>query len=101
ELFVRFSLSTKMVTYVATGIPILYHGPPNSAVHDLLKANDAALLCADPAPDNLVEMLRAYLKNKDMGTDSARNALDLAWRSFNLSVIRKKFWGAIDQSLDR
>jgi hypothetical protein len=36
ELFVRYSLSTKMVTYVASGIPILYHGPPDAAVHNLL-----------------------------------------------------------------
>jgi glycosyltransferase involved in cell wall biosynthesis len=101
ELFVRFSLSTKMVTYVASGIPILYHGPPDSAVHGLLKENDAALLCAQPAPDVLAEMLRVYIKDKEMGTHSARNALELARRSFNLSEIRKKFWGAIDHSLDR
>lgn len=101
ELFVRFSLSTKMVTYVASGIPILYHGPPDSAVHALLKANDAALLCAKAAPDVLAEMLRVYIKDKDMGTHSAQNALELARRSFDLSEIRKKFWGAIDHSLDR
>jgi len=101
EFFVRFSLSTKMVTYVASGIPILYHGPPDSAVHDLLKSNDAALLCTDPSPDVLAEMLRVYVNDKDMGTHSARNALELARRTFNLSQIRERFWGAIDHALDR
>ncbi|MFL6519328.1 MAG: glycosyltransferase family 4 protein [Chthoniobacterales bacterium] len=101
ELFVRYSLSTKMVTYVASGIPILYHGPPDAAVHNLLKAHDAALLCTEPTPDVLAEMLRVYINNKQMGTDSARNALELARRSFNLSEIREKFWGAIDRSLER
>lgn len=100
ELFVRYSLSTKMVTYVASGIPILYHGPPDAAVHNLLKAHDAALLCTEPTPDVLAEMLRVYIDNKQMGTDSARNALELARRSFNLSQIREKFWGAIDRSLE-
>ncbi len=99
ELFVRFSLSTKMVTYVASGIPILYHGPPNSAVHDLLKSHDAASLCTDPSPDVLAEMLRVYVNNKDMGTHSARNALELARRTFNLSQIREKFWGEIAHAL--
>ena len=28
-------------------------------------------------------------------------ALELARRNFNLSQIREKFWGAIDQSLER
>jgi len=101
ELFVRYSLSTKMVTYVASGIPILYHGPPDAAVHNLLKAHEAALLCTEPTPDVLAEMLRVYINNKQMGTDSARNALELARRSFNLSEIREKFWGAIGRSLER
>jgi glycosyltransferase involved in cell wall biosynthesis len=101
ELFVRYSLSTKMVTYVASGIPILYHGPPDAAVHDLLKTHDAALLCTEPTPDVLAEMLRGYINDKEMGTHSARNALELARTSFNLSQIREKFWGAIEQSLER
>jgi hypothetical protein len=46
-------------------------------------------------------MLRGYLNDKEMGTHSARNALELARRNFNLSQIREKFWGAIDQSLER
>ena len=25
--FVRFSLSTKLVTYLGSGLPIIYHGP--------------------------------------------------------------------------
>jgi hypothetical protein len=90
-----------MVTYVASGIPILYHGPPDAAVHNLLKAHDAALLCTEATPDVLAEMLRVYINNKQMGTDSARNALELAHDSFNLSQIREKFWGAIDRSLER
>jgi hypothetical protein len=90
-----------MVTYVASGIPILYHGPPDAAVHDLLKTHEAALLCTEPSSDVLAEMLRGYLNDKKMGTHSARNALELARRNFNLSQIREKFWGAIDQSLER
>jgi hypothetical protein len=46
-------------------------------------------------------MLRVYIKDKEMGTQSARNALELARREFNLSQIREKFWSTIDQSLDR
>jgi glycosyltransferase involved in cell wall biosynthesis len=101
ELFVRFSLSTKMVTYVASGIPILYHGPPDSAVHELLNADNAALLCTEPSADVLAEMLRVYIKDKEMGTQCARNALKLARQSFNLSQIRDNFWGTIDDSLER
>ena len=44
EKFARYSLSTKMVTYAGSGVPILYHGPATSAAFDLLKRNDAAIL---------------------------------------------------------
>jgi glycosyltransferase involved in cell wall biosynthesis len=101
ELFVRFSLSTKMVTYVASGIPILYHGPATSAVHDLLQARNAALLCTEPTPDFLAEVLRRYVSDKQVGTDRAANALALARQHFNIAGIREKFWGAIDRSLQR
>ena len=49
--FVRFSLSTKLVTYLGSGIPIFYHGPTQSAVGELLAEKMAALTChsLDPA----------------------------------------------------
>jgi glycosyltransferase involved in cell wall biosynthesis len=95
ELFVRFSLSTKMVTYLSSGVPILYHGPPEAAAHDLLKVHNAALLCTRPALENLVLMLHRYLRDPEAGTDLARNALALARKDFMLPEIRARFWHAI------
>jgi glycosyltransferase involved in cell wall biosynthesis len=101
ELFVRFSLSTKMVTYLGSGIPILYHGPPESAVHDLLSSRDAALLCTQPALDPLVAMLHRFVNDREQGADSAQNALALASSTFMLRDIRRRFWDAITKPLIR
>ena len=99
ELFVRFSLSTKMVTYLGSGIPILYHGPRESAVHDLLEPRDASLSCTEPALNPLITMLRDFIDDREMGAGAARNALALAQTDFMLSDIRLKFWDAIREPL--
>ncbi|HUE40992.1 MAG TPA: glycosyltransferase [Chthoniobacterales bacterium] len=99
ESFVRFSLSTKMVTYLGSGIPILYHGPGNSAVHKLLEAHNAALLCTRPASEDLLSMLRRYVSHPESGTDMARNALALARNDFMLDQIRTRFWNAVANAL--
>ena len=95
ELFVRFSLSTKLVTYLASGVPILYHGPPEAAVYDLLRAHNAALLCTRPGLQDLLGILREYIRDPAIGMDLARNALDLAASDFMLKEIRLKFWESI------
>ena len=51
EKFTRYSLSTKMVAYLGSGVPILYHGPAESAAARLLLRHGAALMCHFVRPD--------------------------------------------------
>jgi glycosyltransferase involved in cell wall biosynthesis len=99
ELFARFSLSTKMVTYLGSGVPILYHGPSEAAVRDLLKAHNAALLCTRPGLEDLLTILRQYVRDPELGADLARNALALARSDFMLREIRTRFWNPISNQL--
>ena len=99
ESFVRFSLSTKMVTYLGSGIPILYHGPGNSAVHELLSAHNAALLCTEPALEDLLPMLHRYINSPEYSTEITRNALTLARSDFMLDQVKARFWNAIANAL--
>jgi glycosyltransferase involved in cell wall biosynthesis len=100
ERFVRFSLSTKMVTYLGSGIPILYHGPDDSAVHELLAAHNAALLCTRPALNDLLSVLRHYIDQPEAGTELAGNALSLARNDFMLDQIKARFWNAVANALN-
>jgi glycosyltransferase involved in cell wall biosynthesis len=98
--FVRFSLSTKLVTYLGSGIPILYHGPSQSAACYLLKDNDAGALCTTEDVETMTSTLTSLLENKATGSLLARNAGKLARSRFMLKDIRNNFWGTIGRSLD-
>lgn len=93
ENFARYSVSTKMVTYVGSGLPILYHGPTTSAAFELLRRNEAAVFLTSLNPEEIARSL-SELSNTQRET-VVRNALDLARREFMLADQTRKFWGTI------
>jgi glycosyltransferase involved in cell wall biosynthesis len=93
--FVRFSLSTKLVTYLGSGIPILFHGPAQSAVGELLAENRAALFCHSIEPNHLTTALCHLMDDPAAGDDVVLRALALARAKFSLPEIREKFWSTI------
>ncbi|MEO7166281.1 MAG: glycosyltransferase [Spartobacteria bacterium] len=95
DLLVRFSFSTKMVTYLGSGIPVLYHGPQSSAVYDSLRQHDAALLTESSDPAVVAQTLRAFLVDRAQGIACAARGLRLVRQEFMLGDIAKKFWGSV------
>jgi glycosyltransferase involved in cell wall biosynthesis len=90
EPFTRYSLSTKMVTYLGSGVPILYHGPGESAAAGLLARHGAAFLCTAPGVSAIGEALRAALQAPDRD-EIVRRALTLARDAFPLERLRSRF----------
>ena len=97
QSFARYSLSTKMVTYVGSGLPILYHGPTTSAAFDLLEKHRAAIAVTSLAPEEIAARLRA-LTVEERNTVAA-NALGLARDEFMLADQRQKFWSGLVQGV--
>jgi glycosyltransferase involved in cell wall biosynthesis len=97
EKFARYSLSTKMVTYAGSGVPILYHGPANSAAYNLLGGNNAAVLLTSLAPDEIAQTLAGL--TGQARADIAVNALALAERQFMFVDQARKFFGAFSKTL--
>ncbi|HEY2614995.1 MAG TPA: glycosyltransferase [Chthoniobacterales bacterium] len=95
ENFARYSLSTKMVTYSGSGVPILYHGPAQSAAHDLLQKNNAAFLLTSLVPEEIAQTLAGLTAQKR--EQIASNALALASREFMLADQTRKFWSAFSR----
>jgi glycosyltransferase involved in cell wall biosynthesis len=93
ERFARYSLSTKMVTYVGSGVPILYHGPESSAAGELLRREHAAVCVCTLEPPEIAAVVRSL--DLETRTTVASNALALAARDFMLADQRRKFWGSI------
>lgn len=94
ESFSRFSLSTKLVTYLSSGVPILYHGPADSAAAQLLSRHSAATLITAPGREPLLATL-----NEGVDPSTAENALALARSQFQIREIAARFWGRILEGL--
>ena len=95
--FARYSLSTKMVTYVGSGLPILYHGPETSAAFQLLDQHRAAISIKTLVPMEIAALLGGI--TTESRQTAARNALDLAHREFMLADQKQRFWDTVSQCL--
>lgn len=95
---IAFSLSTKLVTYLGSGLPILYHGPAHGAAYDLLAANNAAILATTTEPQDLAAAIQSGMKQAEELVESAR---DLARREFLLEHQRERFWNAARPQRER
>jgi glycosyltransferase involved in cell wall biosynthesis len=93
ENFARYSVSTKMVTYVGSGIPIVYHGPQVSAAFDLLHRNSAAIFLNTLDPLEIARSLEQLTPARC--AEVATNAGSLARREFMLADQTREFWGTI------
>jgi hypothetical protein len=94
--FRRFSMSTKMVTYLGSGLPIFYHGPEDAAVCELLKRHNAAVICTSLDPGRIAEQLMGALPGREAVVG---NALALARSRFMLADQQQKFWNPIVAAL--
>jgi hypothetical protein len=90
--FVRSSLSTKLVTYVGSGLPILYHGPPESAAGELLRAWGAAAEAGSLEPAAVHAALEQAAADRH---GLSRRAGELAASEFMLDELRERFWSAL------
>lgn len=93
--FVRYSLSTKLVTYLGSGLPILYHGPAHSAAAQLLTQHDAAVQVHTPDAEAIADVL---LHPPDLEA-IVENALGLAHRQFRIDAQKRRFWDGIAHAL--
>ena len=93
----RFSLSTKLVTYLGTGLPILYHGPSETAANKLLASHDAAVLCTSLDPAEIAVQLVAAVDRRET---IVNNALQLARQRFMLADQQRRFWQPIEAALE-
>ena len=90
EQFTRFSLSTKMVSYLGSGVPIFFHGPPESAAARLLERHQAALTCHSLDISEILAVLKSVSDEK-LRANCVENALSLARTNFQLEQLRATF----------
>jgi hypothetical protein len=89
--FVKYSLSTKMITYAASGIPILFHGPETSAASRLLSQYDAAIQLNNNKPQDIAQRLL----DADSCDQVVENALSMCQERFMLAQQHDLFWSTV------
>ncbi|SHL06122.1 hypothetical protein [Rhodothermus profundi] len=90
--FTRYSLSTKLVTYLGSGLPILYHGPADAAAAQLLARYNAAIQVHALDADALSRGIERALEEREQ---CVAGALRLARERFRLSDQRARFWALL------
>lgn len=93
--FNRFSLSTKMVSYMGTGTPIIYHGPADSAAAGCLRRSEAALMLHTTDPDQIMEPLRSAVLDPAKRMVVANKSLAAARSEFSAQRLFDRFWNAV------
>jgi hypothetical protein len=86
---VRWSLSTKMVGFLAAGRPILYHGPRQAAAARLLGEHGAAVIVDSLEPSRVRAGLQEAL---DHAPELVANAYTLLRHRFDPAQVRHRFW---------
>jgi hypothetical protein len=93
--FVRYSLSTKMVTYLGSGRPILLHAPRDSTAAELLLRERAAAYLPSNTPKEIAIVLGDILKSPGSLNHCVSNALRLAQAKFDAQAIHSRFWNSV------
>jgi len=96
EAFTRYSLSTKMIGYLGSGLPILYHGPSYAAASGFLERQHAAQIVSTMETEPIVDGILLLLKNY---TSLAAAGLQVARSEFLLANTRSRFWNGIQGCL--
>ena len=92
--FTELSLPTKLVTYVGSGRPILYHGPPATATTRVLRAPTAALFVQQQDPIGLASALVRWIQ-----TDAARCLRETRPRARPLTIPARATTAALLDSM--
>ena len=87
--FARYSLSTKMVGYLAAPGGIFYHGPRTGAAADLLGKNGASVLCDSEDPKQIKDALLSLMNSLGQVSESAKR---LGHAQFDMERMRRRFW---------
>jgi len=88
----RYSMSTKMVSYLGSGWPIFYHGPTDAAAGQVLAEHGAATVCATLDPAAIAEKLEEAMRNR---IATAECGLALARSLFLLADQQQRLWSRI------
>lgn len=98
EGFVKFSFSTKLISYLCSGKLIIYHGPRGSALANYLERKECAIMIYTCDASSIARQVLALLKDLSSIARLTANATQAARSDFDINQIRKRFWHSLSKN---
>ena len=94
----EISFPSKVITYLAIDVPILYHGPDYSGPYKFLDKNNCALLIPSTKTKDIVEVLNSI--NTKKCNEIIKNAKKTFENNFTYEIAKDNFYKALDLKYD-
>jgi len=92
ETEARLCFPSKLITYLASGRPVLFHGPSYASPSRFLKENDAAVFCHTLAPDGVIDRLQSLFSDRSLYRTVAANGRKSFEKHLTLAAARESFF---------
>jgi hypothetical protein len=92
DSFVRYSLPTKLITYLASGRPTVLHGPHSSSTAALLRDHGAGVIVDSQDPSRIAA---AVQEAHERAEELVKAAAKLAHERFDLHALQDRFWSRL------
>jgi glycosyltransferase involved in cell wall biosynthesis len=86
------SFPSKLITYLAAGRPILFHGPEYASPARYLEENKAGLCCYSLEPDRIFEQIKLLATNRDVYRSLSYNGATAFARDFTHEKMKANFY---------
>jgi len=91
ETITRLSFPGKLPTFLASGRPVLFHGPVDSSPACFLRDHSAGQLCHSLDPTEIIASLSNLIRNQDIYAELTRNGRDAFDHHLTLKSMRRSF----------
>lgn len=89
--FAKYSMSTKMGEYMASKRPVIYYGPENIAMTELIRKEKTAFCVTNKKTKVLAKIIETALDHTEDCKQMIDNAFELAKDKFDKEVVSKRF----------
>jgi glycosyltransferase involved in cell wall biosynthesis len=96
--FAKYSMSTKIAEYCATGAPILVYAPPDVAMCSYAQTDNWALVVWRRSVSELKAALSKLIHNEGLRETLGQQAIRIAKRDHDAAIVRDRFRRILSQS---
>jgi glycosyltransferase involved in cell wall biosynthesis len=94
----RLSFPSKLTTYFAAGVPVLFHGPENSSPARFIREHQAGLCCHSVDSGEIVKVIIGLIKSPSINMIIAENGRRAFEECLTTTALRRSFLRFLDIS---